>query len=110
ARGPDPAQRFGIGKRQVAHPACGVRTMARCEMMRSFAIGLILLGSVILDAAASATGVSSAALDAGINDMPQSPSPPAAPVSASAPAPAPATTVRVVAAPAAPARTPSANP
>jgi hypothetical protein len=79
-------------------------------MMRSFAIGLILLGSVILDAAASATAVSSDALDAGINDMPQSPSAPAAPVSASAPAPAPATTVRVVAAPAAPARTPSANP
>ena len=77
-------------------------------MMRSFAIGLILLGSVILDAAASATAVSSDALDAGINDMPQTPSEPAAP--AATPVPAPVTSVRVVAPPAAPTRTPSANP
>ena len=75
-------------------------------MMRSFAIGLMLLGSVILDAAASATAVSSDALDAGLNDMPQSASAPAAPAASSAPV----ATVRVVTAPAAPARTPSANP
>jgi hypothetical protein len=75
-------------------------------MMRSFAIGLILLGTLILDAAASATAVSSDALDAGISDTPQSPSAPAAPAASSAPV----TAVSAVAAPAAPARTPSANP
>jgi hypothetical protein len=77
-------------------------------MKRSFAVGLILLGSVILDAAASATALSSDALDAGINDTTHSPSGPA--ISAAPSEPEPVTTVRVVTAPAAPARTPSANP
>jgi general secretion pathway protein N len=75
-------------------------------MMRSFAIGLILLGSLILDAAASATAVSSDALDADVNDAPRS-----SPVPAVSAAPAESVTaVHVVAPPAAPARTPSANP
>jgi hypothetical protein len=64
-------------------------------MMRRFAVGLILLGSLILDAAASATAVSGDALDAGINDIPQSSSAPAPPAAS----PAPVTSVRAVAAP-----------
>jgi general secretion pathway protein N len=81
-------------------------------MMRGFAVGLILLGSVVmLDAAASAAAVSGDALDADINDTTHSPSGPAllAPALSAAPS-EPVTTVRAVAAPAAPARTPSANP
>jgi hypothetical protein len=75
-------------------------------MMRSSAIGLTLLGSVILGAAASATAVSSDALDAGINDTARAPSVPAVSAAPSEPV----TTVRVVAPAAAPPRTPNANP
>ncbi len=86
-------------------------------MKRSFAAGLILLGSVILDAAASATAVPSDALDADVNDATHSPSAPAplapapsAPSESAAPSESVTTVRAVVAAPAAPARTPSANP
>ncbi len=75
-------------------------------MKRNFAICLILLGSLILVAAASATAVSTDALDAGVNDAMPSP---VAPAISIAPA-EPVTSVHVVAAPVAPARTPSANP
>jgi hypothetical protein len=75
-------------------------------MMRSFAVGLMLLGSVVLDAAASATAIPSDALDSDISDAAHSPQVPAVSVAPSEPV----TTVRAVASPAAPARTPSANP
>jgi hypothetical protein len=75
-------------------------------MMRSFAVGLILLGSVVLDAAASATAIPSDALDSDISDTAHSPQVPAVSVAPSEPV----TTVRAVASPAAPAHTPSANP
>jgi hypothetical protein len=67
---------------------------------------LILLGSLILDAAASATAVSSDALDADVNDAAHSPSVPAI----SAVPSRPVTAAGPVAAPVAPTRTPSANP
>jgi hypothetical protein len=75
-------------------------------MTRWPAIALILLGSLSLDAAASATAVSSDALDADVNDAARSP-----PVPAISAAPSkPVTAVGSVAAPVAPMRTPSANP
>ena len=74
-------------------------------MMRWLVTALILLGAPILDAAASATAVSSDALDADLNNGARSDSPTisAAPTDS-------VTEVRSVAAPAAPARVPSANP
>lgn len=75
-------------------------------MMRWPVTALILLGSLVLDAAASATAVSSDALDADVNNAASSPMVPAISAAPSEPV----TAVRSVAAPAAPARTPSANP
>ena len=74
-------------------------------MMRWLVTALILLGAPILNAAASATAVSSDALDADLNNGARSDSPTisAAPTDS-------VTEVRSVAAPAAPARVPSANP
>ncbi|HUN95525.1 MAG TPA: hypothetical protein VMU69_04710 [Bradyrhizobium sp.] len=74
--------------------------------MRWSVTALILLGSLILDAAASATAVSSDALDADVNNAASSPMVPAMSAAPSEPV----TVVRSVAAPAAPVRTPSANP
>jgi general secretion pathway protein N len=74
--------------------------------MRWLVIALILLGSLIPDAAASATAVSSDALDADVNDAARSPMEPAG----SATPAEPVTVVRSVPARAAPTRTPSANP
>lgn len=75
-------------------------------MMRRLVTALILLSSLILDAAASATAVTGDALDADVNNAARSPLTPA--VSA---APAePVTAVRSIRAPVAPARTLSANP
>jgi hypothetical protein len=79
--------------------------MAGDEMMRRLAIGLALL---VLSAhgGVSSTPSSSDALDKDLTDDVRSAGPPAV-----APAPAePVTTVRVAAPPAAPVRTPSANP
>jgi hypothetical protein len=74
-------------------------------MKRGLTIGLTLLALLVHDATASAT-VSDNALDAGFNDSTRPSGPPAI-----SPVPLePATTVRVVPAPAVPARTPSANP
>jgi hypothetical protein len=75
-------------------------------MKRGLGIGLTLLALLAHDATASATAVSDNALDAGLNDSAR---PSGVPDISAVPA-EPATTVRVVAAPAAPARTPSANP
>ena len=75
-------------------------------MKRGLTIGLTLLALLVHDATASATAVSDNALDAGLNDSAR---PSGVPDISAVPA-EPATTVRVVAAPAAPARTPSANP
>jgi hypothetical protein len=75
-------------------------------MKRGLGIGLTLLALLVHDATASATAVSDKALDAGLNDSAR---PSGVPDISAVPA-EPATTVRVVAAPAAPARTPSANP
>jgi general secretion pathway protein N len=72
-------------------------------MKRSFKIGLAFLALSIHGAAAPATTVPSDALDADLTDEAK----PARPSAVSAPA---ETTVRAVAAPAVPARTPSANP
>jgi hypothetical protein len=75
-------------------------------MKRGLIIGVTLLALLVHDATASATAVSDSALDAGFNDSTRPSGPPAmsfVPVE-------PATTVRVVPAPAVPARTPSANP
>jgi hypothetical protein len=75
-------------------------------MKRGLTIGLTLLALLVHDATASATAVSDSALDAGLNDSSRPSGPPAI---SSVPV-EPATTVRVVPAPAVPARTPSANP
>ncbi|MEI9923787.1 MAG: hypothetical protein WDN50_10040 [Bradyrhizobium sp.] len=75
-------------------------------MKRGLTIGLTLLALLIHEAIASATAVSDSALDAGLNDSTRPPGPPAI---SSVPV-EPATAVRVVPAPAVPARTPSANP
>jgi hypothetical protein len=75
-------------------------------MKHGFTVGLALLALMVHDATASATAVSDNALDAGLDDSTRSTGLPAI---SSGPA-EPATTVRVVAAPAVPARTPSANP
>jgi hypothetical protein len=75
-------------------------------MKRGLTIGLTLLTLLVHDATASATAVSDSALDAGLNDSSRPSGPPAI---SSVPV-EPATTVRVVPAPAVPARTPSANP
>jgi hypothetical protein len=75
-------------------------------MKHGFIVGLALLALMVHDATASATAVSDNALDAGLDDSTRSTGLPAI---SSGPA-EPATTVRVVAAPAVPARTPSANP
>jgi len=69
-------------------------------------IGVTLLALLVHDATVSATAVSDNALDAGFNDSAR---PSGLPDISAVPA-APATTVRVVAEPAVPARTPSANP
>ena len=74
-------------------------------MRRSFTIGLTLLALSVHDVA-SAAAVSSDALDADLGDEARPSRPPAV---SSTPA-EPVTAVRVVAPPAAPARTPSANP
>jgi general secretion pathway protein N len=74
--------------------------------MRWLVIALILLGSLILDAAASATAVSSDALDADVNNAARSPMEPAG----SATPAEPVTVVRSVPVRAVPTRTPSANP
>jgi hypothetical protein len=75
-------------------------------MKRCRGIGLTLLALLVHDATASATAISDSALDAGLNDGARLSGPPAI----SAVPAEPVTTVRVVAAPAVPARTPSANP
>jgi hypothetical protein len=75
-------------------------------MKRGLTIGLTLLALLVHDATASATAVSDNALDAGLNDSTR---PSGLPAIFSVPA-EPATTVRVVEAPAVPARAPSANP
>jgi hypothetical protein len=75
-------------------------------MRHGFTVGLALLALMVHDATASATAVSDNALDAGLDDSTRSAGLPAI---SSVPA-EPATTVRVVAAPTVPARTPSANP
>jgi hypothetical protein len=75
-------------------------------MKRGLTIGLTLLALLVHDATASATAVSDNALDADLNDSTR---PSGLPAIFSVPA-EPATTVRVVEAPAVPARTPSANP
>jgi general secretion pathway protein N len=75
-------------------------------MKRGLGIGLTLLALLVHDAPASATAVSDKALDAGLNDSAR---PSGVPDISAVPA-EPATTVRVVAEPAVPARTPSANP
>src|SRR6202167_5277676 len=77
--------------------------MARCQMKRGLTIGLTLLALLVHDATASATAVSDSALDAGLNDSTRLPAISSVPTE-------PVTTVRVVEAPAVPARTPSANP
>jgi hypothetical protein len=75
-------------------------------MKRGFTIGFALLALLVHDATVSAAVVSDGALDAGLDDGTRSPGLPA-----TSPVPAePATAARVIAAPAAPARTPSANP
>jgi hypothetical protein len=75
-------------------------------MKRRLTIGVALLALLVHDASASATALSDSALDAGLDDSTRFSGLPA-----TTPAPAePATIVHVVAAPAAPARTPSANP
>lgn len=74
-------------------------------MKRGLTMGVTLLALLVHDATASAT-VSDNALDAGFNDSTRPSGPPAI-----SPVPVePVTTVRVVPAPAVPARTPSANP
>jgi hypothetical protein len=79
--------------------------MAGNEMMRRLAIGLALL-ALSAHGGISSTPSSSDALDKDLTDDVRSAGPPVV-----APAPAePVTTVRVVAPPAAPVRTPSANP
>jgi hypothetical protein len=75
-------------------------------MKHGFTVALTLLALMVHDATASATAVSDNALDAGLNDSTR---PAGLPGISSVPA-EPATTVRVGAAPAVPARTPSANP
>ena len=75
-------------------------------MMRWLVTALILLSSLIIDAAASATAVPSDALDASVNNAARSPLEPAA----SAVPADPVTIVRPVSAGVAPTRTPSANP
>ncbi len=75
-------------------------------MKHGLTMGLTLLALLVHDATASATAVSDNALDAGLNDNTR---PFGLPAISSVPA-EPATTVRVVEAPAVPARTPSANP
>ncbi|SDT20954.1 hypothetical protein [Bradyrhizobium canariense] len=75
-------------------------------MRRGFTIGLTVLALLVHDATASATAVSDDALDSGLDDSTR---PSGLPAISSVPA-EPATTVRVVAAPTALARTPSANP
>jgi hypothetical protein len=70
-------------------------------------VGLTLLALLVHDGAASATAVSDKALDGDLNDNTR---PSGLPDISAVPAAEPATTVRVIAAPAAPARTPSANP
>jgi general secretion pathway protein N len=75
-------------------------------MKRGLSVGLTLLALLAHAAAVSATAVSDKALDADLNDNAR---PSGLPDISALPA-EPATTVRVVAAPAAPARTPSANP
>ena len=99
-----PLTASGSGKRQVAGPARGVRTMARCQMRRSFTIGLTVLALSVHDVRVGRRGPA-------MRWMPASPTD----VAASAgrrrrrPWPAePVTTVRVVAPPAAPVRTPAA--
>ncbi|WP_213738708.1 hypothetical protein [Bradyrhizobium sp. dw_411] len=75
-------------------------------MKRGLIIGLTSLALLAHDATASATAVSDSALDAGLNDSSRASGPPAI---SSVPA-EPATAIRVVPAPAVPARAPSANP
>lgn len=75
-------------------------------MMRWPVTALILLSSLVFDAAASATAVSSDALDADVNNTARSSLEPAI---STAPA-EPVTVVRSAPAPVAPTRTPSANP
>jgi hypothetical protein len=72
-------------------------------MKRGLTIGLTLLALLVHDATASTTAVSDSALDAGLNDSTRLPAISSVPTE-------PVTTVRVVEAPAVPARTPSANP
>ena len=76
-------------------------------MKRGLTIGLTLLALLVHDAVASATAVSDKALDADLNDNAR---PSGLPDISAVPAAEPAPTVRVVPAPAAPVRTPSANP
>jgi hypothetical protein len=75
-------------------------------MTRWLVTALILLSSLMLDVAASATAVSTDALDADVNDTAPSPM---MPITSATPS-KPATAVSSVKAPVAPARTPSANP
>ncbi len=105
----DSGSATGNGKLRVL--LGGLRAMAGCEMMRRVAmIGLASL-ALLLHGAAASTSSSDEALDVKLNgDLLNDDVRLAAPPTVSAMPAEPVTTVRVVAAPAAPARALSANP